>query len=382
MMKIILAPDSFKGSLTAPQVCKAMADGIAALIPDAAVVKMPMADGGEGTVEAVVTATAGEIIPCPARDPLGREIRSFFGLTGDRSAAIIEMAAASGLPLLSEAEKNPLITSTYGTGQLIRAALDLGVKKIILGIGGSATNDGGTGMAKALGVRFLDAAGLELKEGGGDLGRLARIERSGLDPRIASTEFLVACDVTNPLTGPEGAAAVYGPQKGATPEMVAQLDAGLERLAERVREELGQDIQWLPGAGAAGGLGGGLVAFLNARLTSGIELVMEVTQFEKQLQDAQLVLTGEGRIDFQSAFGKTISGVGKLAGAAGVPVIGIAGSLGAGYEQVYQSGITAVTSIISRPMTLEEALADSQRLIREATARSLKFFLAGAARRP
>ncbi len=376
-MKIVLAPDSFKGSLSAPQICKAMTDGIATVLPAASVVQIPLADGGEGTVEAVISATAGEMVECPARDPLGRATQAFFGLTGDRSVAIIEMAAASGLPLLREDERNPLITSTYGTGQLIRAALDLGVQKIILGIGGSATNDGGTGMAKALGVRFLDGEGRELAEGGGDLNRLARIDRTGLDPRIGSTEILVACDVTNPLTGPQGASTVYGPQKGATPEMVAQLDRGLGRLADRVREELGQDIEPLPGSGAAGGLGGGLVAFLNARLTSGIELIMEVTRLKEQLQDAQLVLTGEGRIDFQSAFGKTISGVGKLAEATNVPVFAIAGSLGTGYEQVYQSGISAVTSIISRPMSLEEALADSDRLIREATARSLKMFLAG-----
>ncbi len=376
-MKIILAPDSYKGSLSSTEVSQAMAVGIREMLPEAELIQVPMADGGEGTVEAVVATTGGKLVEIPVHDPLGREIRASFGLTGDGKTAIIEMAAASGLPLLTKAEQNPLLTSTYGTGELIKAALEYQVERIILGIGGSATNDGGKGMAEALGARFLDDSGRELAPGGGSLVMLAKIDLTGLDPRLAEVKFQVACDVTNPLTGPNGAAVIYAPQKGATLEMVLQLDRGLANLAAVVKTELGIEINDLPGAGAAGGLGGGLVAFLGAELSSGIELVMQVTKFAEYLDEADLVFTGEGRIDSQSAFGKTISGIGRVALANNVPVIAIAGSLGDGYEAVYQAGITGVSSIISKPMSLSEALDSAAELIAAATSRSLRLFLAG-----
>jgi len=376
-MKIILAPDSYKGSLSSLEVCQAMEVGIREVLPDAEVIQIPMADGGEGTVVAVVAATRGEMVEIPVYDPLGRKIQASFGLVGDHVTAIIEMAAASGLPLLSKEEQNPLLTSTYGTGELIRGALDRKVKQIILGIGGSATNDGGKGMAEALGVRFLDGQGMELAPGGGSLILLEEIDLAGLDPRLAEVEFQVACDVTNPLTGPNGAAFVYAPQKGANLSMVLQLDQGLANFARVIKAQFGIEINDLPGAGAAGGLGGGLVAFLGAKLISGIELVMTATNFREYLADATLVFTGEGRIDAQSAYGKTISGIGKAALANNVPVIAIAGSLDQGYEAVYQVGISGVSAIISKPMNLKEAIANANQLIAAATNQSLRLFLAG-----
>jgi len=376
-MKIVLAPDSYKGSCSSFEVCQAMEAGIRRVVPEAEIIKVPMADGGEGSVEAVIAATGGEIRKISVQDPLGRLITAFYGISGDGSLGIIEMAAASGLPLLAESERNPLKTSTYGTGQLIKAALDEGVGRILLCIGGSATNDGGMGMARALGVKFLDANGLELGEGGEQLNNLAALDVGGLDPRLKKVEIKVACDVTNPLTGPRGAAAIYGPQKGATPRMVATLDRGLTQLAKVVREQLNREITDLPGAGAAGGLGGGLVAFLDGKLTSGVDLIIEATALKEKLKGATLVFTGEGRLDYQSSFGKTISGVGRTAQAAGIPVIAIAGSIGKGYEQIYQAGISGVVSILNTVMTLEEAFAASAELIADTAARTLKILMTG-----
>lgn len=379
-MKIILAPDSFKGSLSSRLVCEAMEKGIKEVIPLADIIKIPMADGGEGTVEALTT-TKGQLIEVSVTDPLGRPITANFGLLSMDSTAVIEMASASGLPLLKAEERNPLKTSTFGTGQLIKAALDKKVNRIILGIGGSATNDGGVGMAKALGAKFLDANGKILAEGGENLSRLARIDLSELDRRIDNTDILVACDVTAPLTGPNGAAAVYGPQKGATPEMVKELDRGLLNLAHVVKDQLGIEINNLVGAGAAGGLGGGLVAFLKAKLASGVDLVLEAVKFKEKLYQANLVFTGEGRIDDQSFFGKTISGVAKTAKEMKIPVIAVTGALAGDYHNLYQMGIIGVTPIVAGPITLEEAIRNSFELITDAVNRSIRLYLAGMAAR-
>lgn len=377
-MKIVIAPDSFKGSLSSAEVCRAMGAGVREVMGEEVEISLvPMADGGEGTVQAVVAATGGKLLEVLVKDPLGRPVTAVIGLTGGGSTAVLEMAAASGLPLLKEGERNPLRTSTFGTGQLIKAALDLEVKRIILGIGGSATNDGGMGMAHALGAIFRDAGGRELKDGGEFLGQLDSIDLSGLDPRLQTTEILVACDVNNPLTGPKGASVVYGPQKGATPEMVKMLDAGLLNLARVVEKSLGISINELPGAGAAGGLGGGAVAFLKAKMKPGVELVMDVTGFREKLKDSFLVITGEGRIDAQSVFGKTITGIAKAARKLKIPVLAVGGSLGEDYQKLYLTGIAGIIAAVSRPMTMEEAIADAPDLIKDATARGLRLFLAG-----
>jgi glycerate kinase len=331
-----------------------MERGLRRALPDCRVVKIPIADGGDGTAEAVVAATGGTWVTCPARDPLGRVIRSGFGLTGDGRTAVIEMALASGLALLKPGEQNPLLTSTHGTGELIRAALDRQVDTILIGIGGSATTDGGTGMASALGVRFLDARGAELDGTGGALGGLSRIDMSGLDPRLKRVSVEVACDVDNPLFGPQGAACVYGPQKGATPDMVERLDAGLRRLAAVIQSDLGMDVSALPGGGAAGGLGAGLVAFLGGRLRPGAELVIGVSGLEEKLEGCDLVITGEGRLDGQTVFGKAPAGVAKVARARGLPVIAICGSLGPGVEKVHDVGIGAFFSALEASVSEED----------------------------
>lgn len=376
-MKIVLAPDSFKECLSSVQVCLAMERGVKRVLPDAEVEKIPLADGGEGSVDTFISATGGRIIKTLVQDPLGRLITGFFGISGDGSTAVIEMAAASGLQLLAENERNPLKTSTFGTGQLISAALDEGVSKIVLCIGGSATIDGGLGMAKALGVRFLNANGFELGEGGQELSSLARIDMTGLDPRVPRTEFVVACDVANVLCGPEGAAVVYGPQKGASAAVVEQLDQGLANFGKVIGTELMKSVADVPGAGAAGGLGAGLMAFLNAKLTSGIELMLEATALRERIQGAMLVITGEGRIDRQTAMGKAISGVGKMAQEAGVPVIALTGSLDGQYQTVYETGVTAAVPIVNGPMSQDTAIMEATELIIDATERTLRIFLAG-----
>ena len=376
-MKIVLAPGSFKECLSSVQVCLAMERGVKKVLPDAEVEKIPLADGGEGSVDTFISATGGRIVKTLVQDPLGRLITGFFGLSGDGSTAVIEIAAASGLQLLAENERNPLKTSTFGTGQLITAALDEGVSKIVLCIGGSATIDGGLGMAKALGVRFLNANGFELGEGGQELNSLAKIDLSGLDPRVAQTEFVVACDVKNVLTGPEGAAVVYGPQKGASPAAIEQLDQGLANFARVIEEQLMKSVADVPGAGAAGGLGAGMMAFLNAKLTSGIELMMEATRLSERIQGASLVITGEGRIDRQSVMGKAISGVAKTAQTVGVPVIALAGALDSEYQTIYETGVAAVAPIVAGPVSQETAIREATELIIDATERVLRIFLAG-----
>ena len=308
-MRILICPDSFKGSLTAMEACEAMERGVKKLLPDAECVLLPMADGGEGTVDALVNATKGELRVTEVRGPLGKPVNARWGLLGSGNTAVLEMASASGLPLLKQEERNPLIASTYGTGQLIMAALEElaqrgGRPRLIIGIGGSATNDGGAGAASAMGVRFLDRADRELKPGGGALAELDRIDLSGLSHLLVRADILIACDVDNPLTGERGASAVFGPQKGATPEMVLQLDAAPSRYAEVATEVTGKNIAALPGAGAAGGLGAGLLFFTGAKLRPGVELVLETLPFAEQIPDVDLVLTGEGASDYQTAFGK------------------------------------------------------------------------------
>jgi len=378
-MRIIVAPDSFKGSASALQVAQAMERGVHAVFPHAEVVKVPIADGGEGTVAALLDATGGSPRTSRVRGPLGEPVEAGWGLLGDGLTAVIEMAAASGLPLVPPGRRDPRLTTTWGTGELVRAALDEGLRRLVLGIGGSATNDGGAGLARALGARFLDAQGRELAEGGAALDRLARIDLAGLDPRLADVELLVACDVDNPLTGPRGASAVYGPQKGATPEMVSELDAALASYAALARAATGRDVAGLPGAGAAGGLGAGLLFFTPARLRPGVELVLEATGFDRLLAGASLVLTGEGRTDAQTAMGKAPMGVAAAARRLGVPVICLSGGLGDGADQLLSHGIDALASVVPGPMALEEAMRRGEPLIEAAAARVCRLLQVGRA---
>ena len=376
-MKIIIAPDSFKGSLTALQASEAMAVGFRRIFPDATIEQIPMADGGEGTVQSLVDATGGRLLSATVRDPLGNDIEAQYGVLGDGVTAVIEMAAASGLTLVPKEKRNPLATTTYGTGQLIKAALDQGSRKLIIGIGGSATNDGGAGMAQALGVKLLDGNQQDIDWGGGCLNGLVAIDTSGIDARIAETETVVACDVSNPLTGQQGASAVYGPQKGATPEMVAVLDANLKHFDAVLQRELGKSVGDVPGAGAAGGLGAGLMAFLNAALKPGVEIVIEATKLSERMKGADLVITGEGQINFQTVFGKTPIGVAKAAHRQGIPVIAVAGSIGQGAEAVYANGIDAMVDIVPEPMSLEAAIENATELIATATERAARLIKIG-----
>ena len=355
-MKIVIAPDSFKESLTALEVAEAIEAGLKKVLPDAEYVKVPMADGGEGTVQSLVDATEGRLISAEVCAPLGNKVKAEFGLSGDGRTAIIEMAAASGLHLVPPEARNPLRTTSYGTGELILAALDEGVEKIIVGIGGSATNDGGAGMLQALGALLLDANNQPIGAGGGCLQDLAAIDLSGLDKRLAGVEIVVACDVDNPMCGEKGASAVFGPQKGATPEMVQALDSGLQHFAAIAARDLGLDIQSPAGAGAAGGMGGGVLLLPDARLQAGVQIVMEAVKLAEKVQDADLVITGEGRMDAQSVHGKTPIGVAHTAKAFGKPVIAIVGCLREDYEVVYAQGIDAVFPIIRQLGSLEEIL--------------------------
>ncbi len=356
-MKIIIAPDSFKESLSSQEVAREIEAGFREVFPAAEFVKLPVADGGEGTVDALIAATGGCKFPVEVTGPLGDRVASFYGVCGGGHTAVIEMAAASGLDLVEPARRNPLLTTSFGTGELIRRALDDGLRHLIVGIGGSATNDGGAGMLQALGVRLLDDQGEEIAAGGGALARLERIDVAGLDPRLRDCHIEVACDVDNPLLGPRGASAVFGPQKGATPEMIEVLDRNLARYAERVRRDIGQDVAEKPGAGAAGGMGAALLAVLQADLRPGVEIVIEAIGLEQLLAGTDLVITGEGRIDAQSVFGKTPVGIARVAARQGVPVIALAGCLGEGAEAVLEHGISALFSVVKGPCSMEEALA-------------------------
>jgi glycerate kinase len=365
-MKIVIAPDSFKESLTAMAVANEIEAGFREIFPDAEYRKLPVADGGEGTVQAMIDASGGKLVALNVAGPLSEPVAVFYGLMGDGQTAVIEMAAASGLELVPPAQRNPLLTTSYGTGQLIRHALDAGARRFVLGIGGSATNDGGAGMLQALGGRLLDAAGADLAVGGGALNRLDRIDLSGLDARIKDCTFDVACDVNNPLVGPQGASAIFGPQKGATPEMVAQLDDNLRHYARIIAKDLGHEVAEVPGAGAGGGIGAAMMVFLGGRLRPGSEIVTDAVGLDAAVADADLVLTGEGRIDGQTIQGKTPVGVARVAQRHGKPVIAIGGSLGNGAAAVHGYGIDAVFGSVSRPCTMEEALANAAANVRSA----------------
>lgn len=370
LKKVVIAPDSFKESLSALEVARAIECGFRQIFPDVQYVLLPMADGGEGTVDSMVAATGGEIVTVSVTGPLGKPVAAFYGLLGDGETAVIEMAAASGLHLAANSERNPRITTSYGTGELILAALERGVKSIILGIGGSATNDGGAGMMQALGAKLLDKNLQPLQPGGAALAQLAHLDLSQLDSRLQQVKITVACDVDNPLCGEKGASAVFGPQKGATPAMVQELDNALHHYGTLLEQATGRAVLNVAGAGAAGGMGAALIGFLAAQLRPGIEIVIETLQLEEALRDADLVITGEGRLDSQSIHGKTPIGVARVAKRHQLPVIGIAGSLAADYQVVHQYGIDAAFSVLDRIVTLEEALAGAARNL-EVTARNV-----------
>jgi glycerate 2-kinase len=359
-MKFVLAPDSFKESMTAKKAALAMETGIRKVVPDAKCIIVPMADGGEGTVESLVSMSNGKLIETEVIGPLGETVKAHYGLLGEGKTAVIEMASASGLELIQPEKRNPLLTTTYGTGQLIKHALNQGVNRILIGIGGSATNDGGVGMLQALGASFKDQDGTELSYGGGALQQLQTIDLQGLDKRIQHVQIDVACDVTNPLIGENGASAVFGPQKGASSEIVELLDRNLTHYADVIKRTIGKDIAYISGAGAAGGLGAGLLAFLNAKLKQGIELVIEYTGLEEIVKDADYVFTGEGSIDGQTLFGKTPYGVATVAKKHSVPVIAFAGKIGEGVEPLYDHGFTAIIGILKGTTSLKEALESGE----------------------
>ena len=364
-MKIIIAPDSFKDSLSAQGVADAIAQGLAEVWPDAQLIKCPMADGGEGTVEAVLAACNGQWRETRVRGPLGTAVEARWGWLPQSRTAIIEMAEASGLQLVPPGQRDACSSSTYGTGELIRAALDEGASRVILAIGGSATNDGGAGAMQALGVALLDDQDQALPPGGLALGKLVRIDLGDLDPRLAGVRFEIAADVDNPLCGPHGASAVFGPQKGASAEQVQQLDRALGHFAEHCAQVLNHDVRDEPGSGAAGGLGFAAKAFLQAQFRTGVEVVAQLTGLADAIEGADLVITGEGRFDAQTLRGKTPFGVARIAQRQGVPVLVIAGTLGEGYEALYEHGIDAAFALANGPMTLQEACADAPRLLAE-----------------
>ncbi len=378
-MKIVIAPDSFKENLTSLQVGKAIEKGIRRVLPKARVDIVPMADGGEGTVQSLVDATGGKIIRKKVTGPLGAPVTARYGLLGDGQTAVIEMAEASGLPLLPRDKRDPLKATTYGTGELLLDAIKRGASSIIVGLGGSATVDGGVGMAQALGVRFIDKSGRELapRAGGGALAQIAAIDSRQIAPGVRKTRVIVACDVDNPLCGRKGAAHVFGPQKGASPEMVKRLDANLKNLGMVIKKDLKKDVLKLAGAGAAGGLGAGLVAFTGARLKSGVDIVIEATGLAAHLKGADLVITGEGRVDFQTAFGKTPAGVAKTARRQKIPVVAIGGGLADDARGVFEHGIDALDSAAARDMSLEEALRLSREHLANAGERVIRMIQIG-----
>ena len=378
-MKIVIAPQSFKSSVTALVAAQAIERGVLKAAPEAATYLVPVADGGDGTLEVLVDSTGGQIFRTIVTGPLGHAVEASWGVMGDGRTAVIEMARASGLAMVPHRRRNPRTATTYGTGEVIKEALERGFERIIVGLGGSATNDAGAGMAAALGARFLDEQGKPLPRGGAALARLARIDVSGLDSRLRDVALIGATDVTNPLCGDSGASAIYGPQKGATPEMVAELDAALANFAQVARRDVGIDFlnEEHPGAGAAGGLGAGLMAFANCRLESGIDLVCEVLNFDEHIKDADLVLTGEGRADLSSIYDKAPVGVARKAAPYGVPTVLLAGSLGDGYQELYQHGIAGVVCIADRPMTFERSLARTEELLEDAAQRTIRLLQVG-----
>jgi glycerate kinase len=370
-MKIVIASDSFKGSCSTLEVADHVAAGFLKVFPQAQIVKIPVADGGEGTVEAMVLGSGGTFHKMQVVGPLGEQTEASYGILNN-GVGVVELAAASGLPMVPDEKKNPLITTSYGTGQLILSAVEAGCKKILVGLGGSATNDGGMGIAQAFGVSFKDAEGNELGYGGGELSKLASIDTSKLDPRLAEVEIIIASDVSNPLCGPTGASAVYGPQKGATPELVELLDKNLAHYAQVIKEQLGKDIINVPGAGAAGGASVALMLFAGATIQPGIQVVLDVAEIDKELEDADLVVTGEGRIDGQSVFGKVPVGVAGRAQKFNVPVLAIVGSIGDGAEAVYDHGVDSIINTQNKPMSLQEAMENAGALLENAAERAAR----------
>jgi glycerate kinase len=376
-MKIVIAPQGFKGGISGLEAAEAIARGVIAAVPGAETVLAPVADGGDGTLNALVDATGGQVFTSTVTGPLSQPLEAQWGVMGDGRTAVIEMARASGLALVPQRHRNPKITTTLGTGEILKEALDKGFTRIIVGLGGSATNDGGTGMATALGVKFLDAEGRPLHPGGAALARLARIDVSGLHPKLGETSVIAATDVTNPLCGPQGASAIFGPQKGATEDVVRELDAALANFARIVVRDVGRDVAEQPGAGAAGGLGAGLMAFAGAQLQSGIDMICQVLDFDSNLEGADLVITGEGRADRSTIFNKAPVGVARHARAHGVPTVLLAGSLGPGYEELYDHGIASVMCIADRPMTFEQSLTRTGELLESAAERAMRLIQVG-----
>ena len=356
MTKYVVAPDPFKESMTAKEVCDAMEKGIKEADSAAEVIKVPMADGGEGTVDSLVDATQGQRVIVEVTGPLGNKISAYYGILGNGTTAVIEMAKASGLEIVEKKKRNPMITTTFGTGELIRDALDHNVKEIIIGLGGSSTNDGGSGMAQALGAKLLDQNNHQIPFGGGNLDKLDKIDISNLDSRLQDVKIILASDVTNPLIGKDGASRVFGPQKGATPEMVEKLENNLQHYAKIVKRDLNKEVALVSGAGAAGGLGAGLMAFTTCEMRRGVDLAIEVTKLEEKIRDADYVFTGEGGTDFQTKFGKTPYGVAKLGKKYHKPVISLAGYLGEGIDSLYSEGFTAIFGIIPGACDLSTAL--------------------------
>lgn len=356
MTKYVVAPDSFKESMTAKEVCDAMEKGIKKADSAAEVIKVPMADGGEGTVDSLVDATNGQRVIVEVTGPLGNKISAYYGILGNGTTAVIEMAKASGLEIVEKKKRNPMITTTFGTGELIRDALDHNVKEIIIGLGGSSTNDGGSGMAQALGAKLLDQNNNQISFGGGNLDKLDKIDISDLDSRLQDVKIILASDVTNPLIGKDGASRVFGPQKGATPEMVEKLENNLQHYAKIIKRDLNKDVASVSGAGAAGGLGAGLMAFTTCKMRQGVDIAIEVTKLEEKVKSADYVFTGEGDTDFQTKFGKTPYGVAKLGKKYHKPVISLAGYLGEGIDSLYSEGFTAIFGIIPGACDLSTAL--------------------------
>ncbi|MCR4438566.1 MAG: glycerate kinase [bacterium] len=379
-MKIVVAPDSFKGSLSALQICEAMERGIKRVLPEAEVVKIPMADGGEGTVQALVSSTGGHIEKITVVGPLGEPVEAEYGILGDGQTAVIEMAAASGLPMVPVAKRNPVLTTTFGTGQLMRAALARGCRQLIVGIGGSATTDCGTGMAQALGVRFYSSDGSEITDYmcGGLMAEVARIDLAGRLPALLQATVTVACDVDNPLLGPRGAVMTYSRQKGATDEQLALLEANMTHLIGVVEKTIGRSVRDVPGAGAAGGLGAGLIAFANATLRPGVSLVLQASRFAERIRGASFILTGEGKVDFQTAYGKTISGVAAEAQKQGIPVIVLAGTVEEEAENLYERGVVSLFSTCPGPMSIEEAMAQAATHVEKGAERIVRVLTAVA----
>lgn len=376
-LRIVIAPQAFKQSISARSAAIAIQNGVLQAVPDAETVLVPVADGGDGTLAALIDTTGGRYFSEQVIGPLGEMVSAQWGVMGDGQTAVIEMALASGLALIPDHRRDPRTATTYGTGQLMRAALDAGYTRIIVGLGGSATNDGGTGMASALGVRFLDAAGNPLPPGGSALANLRSIDIAGLHSGITDSTIIGATDVTNPLCGDTGASAIFGPQKGATPEMVQELDGSLANLARVIQTELGLSVTDTPGAGAAGGLGAGLIAFANCELRSGIDMVCDALDFDSSAANTDLVITGEGRADHSTAFDKAPVGIARRSKALGVPTLLLAGSLGQGYDALYQHGIDAIIPIAEEPTTLESSLQNGAELLERAAERAVRLYALG-----